>query len=336
MATRSGPASGDGAWPAPVKPLPVLDAKGQEQVDLGLALDALGEDLRGERLGGADQALQVASADRVAHGSVDEGPVHLDDVGLEHDQGLERAPAEADVVDGDVHAGVLEALHGLMSELGMTGFVFAYTPVSMLPNGQPGTIRRILSGGFDREALDEWTRTTNPNSVGYRPLSHNFDPIRNYMAHQLLPQRIILKQFLSDQATARNVMATNWIQNLIHRGLRETFYTPVFTSAGELWSLGALRLETNPNTPGTSQPTQGDVRRMYEFLGTHFEEILSVSVSSALSGTYQGAVAAAARTDADDQISNIDSRNVSIALPRGHKQNFDFLNLSRNSFLEIG
>ena len=143
---------------------------------------------------------------------------------------------------------IVEALHGLMSELGMTGFVFAYTPVSMLPNGQPGTIRRILSGGFDREALDEWTRTTNPNSVGYRPLSHNFDPIRNYMAHQLLPQRIILKQFLSDQATARNVMATNWIQNLIHRGLRETFYTPVFTSAGELWSLGALRLETNPNT----------------------------------------------------------------------------------------
>ena len=112
---------------------------------------------------------------------------------------------------------IVEALRALMSEFGMNGFVFAYTPVSMLPNGQPGTIRRILSGGFDRDALDEWTGTTDAESTEYRPLSHNFDPIRSFMAHRLLPQRIVLKQFLSDQATARNVMATNWIQNLIER-----------------------------------------------------------------------------------------------------------------------
>lgn len=71
-------------------------------------------------------------------------------------------------------------------------------------------------------------------------------------------------------------------------------------------------LERNPNTPGTSQPTQGDVRRMYEFLGTHFKEIVCVSLSAALSGTHQGAVAAAARTDLEDRISIIDSCNVSV------------------------
>lgn len=71
-------------------------------------------------------------------------------------------------------------------------------------------------------------------------------------------------------------------------------------------------LETNPNTPGTSQPTQGDLRRMYEFLGTHFEEIVSIAVSSALSGTYQGSVNAASRTEASDRVDVVDSFNVSV------------------------
>lgn len=71
-------------------------------------------------------------------------------------------------------------------------------------------------------------------------------------------------------------------------------------------------LETNPNTPGTSQPTQGDLRRMFEFLGTHFEEILSVSVSSALSGTYQGNVSAASRTDVAERIRVADSLSASV------------------------
>ncbi|MBT8423034.1 MAG: DegV family EDD domain-containing protein, partial [Gammaproteobacteria bacterium] len=71
-------------------------------------------------------------------------------------------------------------------------------------------------------------------------------------------------------------------------------------------------LETNPNTPGTSQPTQGDLRRMYEFLGTHFKEIISIAVSSSLSGSYQGAVNAASRTDVSDRVDVIDSLNVSV------------------------
>ncbi len=71
-------------------------------------------------------------------------------------------------------------------------------------------------------------------------------------------------------------------------------------------------LLVNPNRPGTSQPTQGDIRRMFEFLGTHFDRILAVAVSAALSGTYQGTVAAAARTDLDDRIRVFDSRNVSV------------------------
>ena len=54
-------------------------------------------------------------------------------------------------------------------------------------------------------------------------------------------------------------------------------------------------MKTNPKRPGTSQPTPGDFRRMYEFLGTHFETIVSIHLSEKLSGTLGGARAAADR-----------------------------------------
>ena len=71
-------------------------------------------------------------------------------------------------------------------------------------------------------------------------------------------------------------------------------------------------LQHNPNRPGTSQPTPGDLRRMFEFLGAHFGEILSISLSAALSGTHQGTVAAAARVSGSERIHVIDSRSVSV------------------------
>jgi len=71
------------------------------------------------------------------------------------------------------------------------------------------------------------------------------------------------------------------------------------------------QLQTNPNKPGTSQPTPGDLRRMFEFLGTHFSEILAVSLSAALSGTHQGTVAAAERTELASRIRVVDSLSVS-------------------------
>ncbi|MEE4186159.1 MAG: DegV family protein [Gammaproteobacteria bacterium] len=68
----------------------------------------------------------------------------------------------------------------------------------------------------------------------------------------------------------------------------------------------------NPARPGTSQPTPGDLRRMYEFLGTHFKAVISVNLSAALSGTWQSARAAAERTSASERIRVIDSKHVSV------------------------
>jgi len=68
-------------------------------------------------------------------------------------------------------------------------------------------------------------------------------------------------------------------------------------------------MRTNPVSPRTSQPPPGDFRRMFEFLLFHHKRVIDVSLGRALSGTFQSAAAAAARTDAD-RISVFDTSHV--------------------------
>ena len=70
-------------------------------------------------------------------------------------------------------------------------------------------------------------------------------------------------------------------------------------------------LRRSPEHPKTSQPPPGDFRRLYEFLTSHYAAVVSISVTSRVSGTYNAAVAAAARVDAS-RITVIDSGNASL------------------------
>ncbi len=65
-------------------------------------------------------------------------------------------------------------------------------------------------------------------------------------------------------------------------------------------------MRASPVPPRTSQPPPGDFRRMFEFLLSHHERVVNVSLGQALSGTLQSATAAAARAHAD-RISIFDS-----------------------------
>jgi len=71
-------------------------------------------------------------------------------------------------------------------------------------------------------------------------------------------------------------------------------------------------LQTNPELPQTSQPAPGDYRRMYDFLGSHFEHVFCISLARGLSGTCQAATSAAARARKPDAITVIDSQSVSL------------------------
>ena len=71
-------------------------------------------------------------------------------------------------------------------------------------------------------------------------------------------------------------------------------------------------IQANPEPPQTSQPAPGDFRRLYEFLVSHFEHVVSISVTAKLSGTWQAAVAAAERVQGPGKITVIDTRNASL------------------------
>ena len=71
-------------------------------------------------------------------------------------------------------------------------------------------------------------------------------------------------------------------------------------------------LETNPNHPTTSQPAPGDFRRQFQFLASHFADVVSVNLTSRASGTLQAAESAAERVNAPGHIHVIDSRNASV------------------------
>lgn len=71
-------------------------------------------------------------------------------------------------------------------------------------------------------------------------------------------------------------------------------------------------LRSNPNHPTTSQPAPGDFRRQFQFLASHFSDVLSINLTSMASGTYESARAAAERTEAAGRIHTVDSRNASV------------------------
>jgi DegV family protein with EDD domain len=71
-------------------------------------------------------------------------------------------------------------------------------------------------------------------------------------------------------------------------------------------------LATNPAAPTTSQPSPGDFRRQYQYLATHFPDVISINLTGAVSGTLQAAESAASRTNAPGWIHVVDSRNASL------------------------
>ncbi|MEM7277943.1 MAG: DegV family protein [Pseudomonadota bacterium] len=71
-------------------------------------------------------------------------------------------------------------------------------------------------------------------------------------------------------------------------------------------------LARNPIHPKTSQPTPGDLRRQYQFLASHYDDVLAISVTGKVSGTLQAAQAAAKRVKAQGKVHVLDCRNASV------------------------
>jgi DegV family protein with EDD domain len=62
----------------------------------------------------------------------------------------------------------------------------------------------------------------------------------------------------------------------------------------------------------TSQPPPGDFRRMFEYLDSHFDAVVSVQLTDKVSGTLQAARAAADRLDPGHGVRIVNSHNISL------------------------
>lgn len=71
-------------------------------------------------------------------------------------------------------------------------------------------------------------------------------------------------------------------------------------------------LARNPVHPTTSQPSPGEFRRQFQFLASHFPDVISINLMPSVSGTLQAAKSAADRSIAGGRIHVIDSRNASL------------------------
>jgi len=71
-------------------------------------------------------------------------------------------------------------------------------------------------------------------------------------------------------------------------------------------------LASDPHHPTTSQPAPGDFRRQFQYLASHFADVISVNLTSAASGTCEAARSAAKRIDAAGEVHVINSLNASM------------------------
>jgi DegV family protein with EDD domain len=94
----------------------------------------------------------------------------------------------------------------------------------------------------------------------------------------------------------------------VHFGSR-SYLDKVSLTPGEFYR----ELATNPEHPKTSQPPPGDFRRIYEFLASHYDAVVSIALTSQASGTYSAALGAAQRVSAEGRpIRVVDSLNASL------------------------
>ena len=73
------------------------------------------------------------------------------------------------------------------------------------------------------------------------------------------------------------------------------------------------QMASDPNHPKTSQPTARDFIKMYDFVSSHYNNIISIHLSSKLSGTYQSAVNGS-KSSRIKNINLIDSASASVGL----------------------
>ncbi len=95
----------------------------------------------------------------------------------------------------------------------------------------------------------------------------------------------------------------------VHFG-NDSYLDKVTITAQQLYD----RLRSSETPPQTSQPPPGDFRRQFQFLASHYDEVVSINLTSRVSGTFQAAETAAHALDDADRVHVVDSKNASLGM----------------------
>ncbi len=95
----------------------------------------------------------------------------------------------------------------------------------------------------------------------------------------------------------------------VHVGT-QTFKDNVTITPDDFYSM----LASSPELPKTSQASPGDFKEVYDSLGEDADGIVSIHISSKVSGTYNSAVQGAAQTSTACPVEAIDTAQVSMGL----------------------
>ncbi len=121
--------------------------------------------------------------------------------------------------------------------------------------------------------------------------------------------RIVTDSTSDLPAEAAERLGITVVAQNVHIGT-ETYKDNVTITPDDFYSM----LASSEELPKTSQASPGDFKEVYDSLGKDADGIVSIHVSSELSGTYNSAVQGAAQTSAECLIEAIDTRQVSMGL----------------------
>ncbi len=121
--------------------------------------------------------------------------------------------------------------------------------------------------------------------------------------------RIVTDSTSDLPAEAAERLGITVVAQNVHIGT-ETYKDNVTITPDDFYSM----LASSEELPKTSQASPGDFKEVYDSLGKDADGIVSIHVSSELSGTYNSAVQGAAQTSAECPIEAVDTRQVSMGL----------------------
>ena len=121
--------------------------------------------------------------------------------------------------------------------------------------------------------------------------------------------RIVTDSTFDIPADVARRLGVSVVAQNIHFGM-QTFKDNVTITPEEFYS----KLADSPELPKTSQASPGEFKEVYDSLGVDADGIVSVHISSKISGTYNSALQGAARTSATCPVEVIDSAQGSMGL----------------------